>query len=641
MSSMTPGRNSQSSNFFSVLARRTQKSVLRVPFRPKRSAEHKLTVSASLFDAARCGQLAIVRKLVESRRANVTDRDPDNATALHWAALNGHHDVCQYLVYRGAEVNALGGEILATPLHWAIQHSVLEVVQLLVYHRANPDIQDVQGFSGIHASVHASATSILNFLLQETVDVDASDHFGHTPLMWAAYRGDHQSVGLLLKHGAKVNMQDDHGLTPLHWAIANGNRLCIRILTSYGADCHARDKQGRTPQDMAQELMSLLTMKTMDGWKISDDNYSSDGSSVAGKEQQRTQPQRMSRMVSTSTIDVEDAPPSYDDPNVIPVPAYHLGLLATPSPSTTSDCTSPSDTETIGSGSSLPRGDGLPEPRMTQYPEKIDIFKLVMDAVCSAHAKERLYSLRGQFAEDALCLIQQILDDPSAFGLGHEWEHRFILRRLLTNFSQKADSIPPTLFLDGVDCEDKETLEIGGYADIFQARHDGKLVALKRLRISMVSRENQSYRKAFIREALTWRQLRHPFILPFSGVDSLTFKGYFCMANILVNFELHVQLADFGLALFADSSTASMGSHVGGSARWMCPNLLSGALARPNYTCDIYAFGCVCVEVFSRQPPYQGFNDIQVISQVLHHNARPERPSGDSGKELVARLPRN
>lgn len=267
--------------------------------------------------------------MVESRRANVTDRDPDNATALHWAALNGHHDVCQYLVYRGAEVNALGGEILATPLHWAIQHSVLEVVQLLVYHRANPDIQDVQGFSGIHASVHASATSILNFLLQETVDVDASDHFGHTPLMWAAYRGDHQSVGLLLKHGAKVNMQDDHGLTPLHWAIANGNRLCIRILTSYGADCHARDKQGRTPQDMAQELMSLLTMKTMDGWKISDDNYSSDGSSVAGKEQQRTQPQRMSRMVSTSTIDVEDAPPSYDDP-VSRVPGMKLHVLIFP-----------------------------------------------------------------------------------------------------------------------------------------------------------------------------------------------------------------------------------------------------------------------------------------------------------------------
>ncbi len=91
--------------------------------------------------------------------------------------------------------------------------------------------------------------------------------------------------------------------------------------------------------------------------------------------------------------------------------------------------------------------------------------------------------------------LSQILDDPTAFGLSQDWEDRFVLRRLLTSYSQRADIIPPTLFLDGVRCEDKETLEIGGYADIFQAKHEGELVALKRLRISMVSKENQSYRK--------------------------------------------------------------------------------------------------------------------------------------------------
>lgn len=61
--------------------------------------------------------------------------------------------------------------------------------------------------------------------------------------------------------------------------------------------------------------------------------------------------------------------------------------------------------------------------------------------------------------------------------------------------------------------------------------------------------------------------------------------------------NLVIRLADFGLALFADSSTASLGSHVGGSTRWMCPRLLSGDLVRSNFTCDVYAFGCVCVEV--------------------------------------------
>ena len=68
-------------------------------------------------------------------------------------------------------------------------------------------------------------------------------------------------------------------------------------------------------------------------------------------------------------------------------------------------------------------------------------------------------------------------------------------------------------------------------------------------------------------------------------------------ANILIDYNLCVRLADFGLALFADASTASLGSHIGGSARWMCPGLLSGVLPRPNYSCDVYAFGCVCIEV--------------------------------------------
>ncbi len=67
--------------------------------------------------------------------------------------------------------------------------------------------------------------------------------------------------------------------------------------------------------------------------------------------------------------------------------------------------------------------------------------------------------------------------------------------------------------------------------------------------------------------------------------------------NVLIDRNLCVRLADFGLALFADSGTASVGSHIGGSTRWMCPKLLSGDLKRPNNSCDIYSFGCVCVEV--------------------------------------------
>lgn len=63
-------------------------------------------------------------------------------------------------------------------------------------------------------------------------------------------------------------------------------------------------------------------------------------------------------------------------------------------------------------------------------------------------------------------------------------------------------------------------------------------------------------------------------------------------ANILIDKNLRVRLADFGLALFADSMMIR--SHSGGAQRWACPNV---TIRRPDYTCDVYSYGCDCVEV--------------------------------------------
>lgn len=66
-------------------------------------------------------------------------------------------------------------------------------------------------------------------------------------------------------------------------------------------------------------------------------------------------------------------------------------------------------------------------------------------------------------------------------------------------------------------------------------------------------------------------------------------------ANILINDEFRIQLADFGLSQFADASSASAGSHSGGAVRWLAPEMLRGS--RSTYASDIYAFGCVWLEV--------------------------------------------
>ncbi|KAF7289334.1 Palmitoyltransferase [Mycena indigotica] len=215
----------------------------------------------SIFVAAQRGDVATIRDLILSGKAQATDRDPQNITPLHWAAINAQVPACRLLLEHGAEVDALGGDLVATPLQWAARGGYLYVIQLLIAHGADPTITDSQGYNSLHLVTHSSSIMPLLYLLHQPVGVDARDAQGHTALMWAAYQGDALSVDLLLRHGASPTTVDDAGLTPLHWAVVRGNRVCIRRLIEKGAVLSAKDSEGRTARDMAQELKSLGAWK--------------------------------------------------------------------------------------------------------------------------------------------------------------------------------------------------------------------------------------------------------------------------------------------------------------------------------------------------------------------------------------------
>jgi palmitoyltransferase len=184
-----------------------------------------------------------------------------NITPLHWAAINAQVAACRYLLEQGAEVDALGGDLVATPMQWASRNGYLYIIQLLIAHNADPTICDSQGYNTLHLVTHSSSIMPLLYLLHQPISVDSRDSQGHTSLMWAAYQGDALSVDLLLRHGANPNVKDDAGLSPLHWAVVRGNRACIRRLVEKGSEVHAKDGEGRTPRDMAVELKSLGAWK--------------------------------------------------------------------------------------------------------------------------------------------------------------------------------------------------------------------------------------------------------------------------------------------------------------------------------------------------------------------------------------------
>ena len=139
----------------------------------------------SIFSAAEKGSVEDVKYFTEAKSSDVNEKGK-NGSPLHYAAENANLEVARYLVFNGADVNALGcfGE---TPLHWAARHEKnLEVAKFLVSKGAN-------------------------------VNAKANDGNGdYTPLYLAEFRGNIQSALFLIAEGADVSTKNELASTPIN-----------------------------------------------------------------------------------------------------------------------------------------------------------------------------------------------------------------------------------------------------------------------------------------------------------------------------------------------------------------------------------------------------------------------------------------
>ena len=121
---------------------------------------------ATIFSAAQRGDNALITHLISTSRATASDRDEEGITPLHWAAINAHVSTCKLLIDMGADIDALGGDLVASPLQWAARNGHLYAMHTLLSHGADPTICDAQGFNTLHLTVHSSAVMPLVLLLQ-------------------------------------------------------------------------------------------------------------------------------------------------------------------------------------------------------------------------------------------------------------------------------------------------------------------------------------------------------------------------------------------------------------------------------------------------------------------------------------------
>lgn len=117
-----------------------------------------------IWSAAQYGDFSKVKKLVEIGKNEINQRDSAGYTALHYAARNGHLDVCKYLVMKGAEIDAVTKSGQATALHRACSAGKTEIVKFLLSKKAQVGMRDSDGKTALHRAVENRHKDISDLL---------------------------------------------------------------------------------------------------------------------------------------------------------------------------------------------------------------------------------------------------------------------------------------------------------------------------------------------------------------------------------------------------------------------------------------------------------------------------------------------
>ena len=179
----------------------------------------------TIFAAARDGDVAAVRELLEDDSALVGAVDEHRKTPLHLAAEHDHADVADALLEAGADLEALT-TWGATPLQWAGVLGSRKTAEVLLTRGAGLTLPAAAGLGLQHA-------------LEVVWDPEAVDE----AFVLACRNGHTEVARVLLARGADVNARGFFAATALHWAAINGHEETVRFLLAAGADPALRDEE--------------------------------------------------------------------------------------------------------------------------------------------------------------------------------------------------------------------------------------------------------------------------------------------------------------------------------------------------------------------------------------------------------------
>lgn len=210
-----------------------------------------VTKTDKLRLAAAKGELDAVRDLLAS--GTPLQPDKEGRTPLHFAAQNGHLDVCNLLIQQGCHPDDQD-QVKYTALHRASSQGHTEVIEFLIDKHCNIDIQDENGNAAIHEAAWHGYSRTLDVLIKHDCNIVITNKAGFTALHLSAQNGHNQSTRILLLAGCNPDLKNNYGDTALHTAARYGHAGVTRILISARCSLNEQNKNGDTALHIASAL---------------------------------------------------------------------------------------------------------------------------------------------------------------------------------------------------------------------------------------------------------------------------------------------------------------------------------------------------------------------------------------------------